>query len=37
MYATDYLIEQEFLSLEKDINEIISILVAITKTTKEKL
>ena len=37
MYATDYLTEQEFLSLEKDINEIISILVAITKTTKEKL
>ena len=31
------LTEQEFFSIEKDVDEIISILVAITKTTKEKL
>ena len=37
MFATGYLTEQEFLSVEKDIDEIISILVAITKTTREKI
>ena len=35
--ATDYLTEQEFESLSKDNKEIISILVAITKTTKQDL
>ena len=37
MYATEYLTEQEFESLSKDNKEIISILVAITKTTKQDL
>ncbi len=37
MFATDYLTEQQFSSIKKDIDEIIAILVAITKTTKEKL
>ena len=36
MYATEYLTEQEFESLSKDNKEIISILVAITKTTKQR-
>ena len=35
--ATDFLTEQEFESLRKDIKEIISILVSITKTTKQDL
>lgn len=33
LYATRYLTDKEFLSIEKDINEIISILVAICKKT----
>lgn len=37
MCATEYLTEQEFESLSKDNKEIISILVAITKTTKQDL
>ncbi len=37
LYATDYLAEQEFESMEKDIKEIISLLVSITKTTKQDL
>lgn len=32
--ATDYISEKEFISLENDIKEIISILVAITKQQK---
>lgn len=38
LYVTEYLTEKEFLSLEKDVNEILSILIAIckkTNTTKE--
>ena len=37
LYATDYLTELEFESLRKDIREIISLLVSITKTTKQEL
>ncbi len=37
MFATEYLTEQQYLSIKKDNDEIIAILVAITKTTKEKL
>lgn len=37
MFATEYLTEQQYLSIKKDIDEIIAILVPITKTTKEKL
>ena len=37
MFATEYLTEQEFASVEKDIDEIIAILVTITKTTKGKM
>ena len=37
MFATEYLTEQHYSSIKKDIDEIIAILVAITKTTKEKL
>ena len=37
LYATDYLTELEFESLGKDIREIISLLVSITKTTKQEL
>ncbi len=37
LFATGYLTEQEFLNIEKDIDEIVAILVAITKTTKEKI
>lgn len=37
MFATEYLTEQQYSSIKKDIDEIIAILVAITKTTKEKL
>ncbi len=33
LYATEYLMEKEFTSLEKDINEILSILIAICKKT----
>lgn len=32
--ATDYLTESEYISLSKDIDEIISLLVSITKTIK---
>ena len=34
LYATQYLTKQEFESVENDVKEIISILVAITKTIK---
>ena len=37
LYDTDYLTEQQYSSIKKDIDEIVAILVAITKTTKEKL
>jgi four helix bundle protein len=37
MFETDYLSKEEFESIEKDIKEICSILVSITKTTKESL
>ena len=37
LFATHYLTEQEYSSVKKDIFEIISILVSITKTTKEKM
>lgn len=37
MYKTEYLSKDEFESIEKDIREICSILVSITKTTKESL
>ena len=37
LFATKYLTEQEFASVKKDIDEIVAILVSITKTTKEKL
>ena len=33
---TDYLTENEFESVERDINEIIALLMAITKNTKNK-
>ena len=35
LYATEYLTEKEFSSMEKDIKEIISILVAICKKTNQ--
>ena len=35
LYATEYLTEKEFLSMEKDVDEIISILVAICKKTNQ--
>ena len=37
LYDTGYLTEEQYLSIRKDIDEIVAILVAITKTTKEKL
>jgi len=37
MFKTDYLSKEEFESIETDIKEICSILVSITKTTKESL
>ena len=37
LHTTEYLTEQEFESLSKDIREIISHLVSITKTTKQDL
>ena len=37
LFATGYLTEQEFASIKKDIDEIVAILVSITKTTKEKM
>lgn len=36
LYATDYLTEKEFSSLESDIKEIIAILVAISNTNHKK-
>lgn len=33
---TDYLTENEFESVERDVNEIIALLMAITKNTKNK-
>lgn len=33
LYATRYITEKEFVSMEKDINELLSILVAICKKT----
>ena len=36
LYATDYLNKQEYLSLSADVNELISILVAISKTKDKK-
>lgn len=36
LYATDYLNEAEFNSVNRDIDEIISILVAICRSTDEK-
>lgn len=35
LYATEYLTEKEYLSLETDINEIIALLISICKTTQE--
>lgn len=35
LYATEYLTEKEFVSLETDIKEIIAVLMAICKTTQE--
>ena len=37
LYDTNYLTEQQYSSIKKDIDEIVAILVAITKTTKEKI
>ena len=34
LFATQYLTEKEFLSLENDVNELISLLVSICKTTQ---
>ena len=34
LHATDYITEKEYESIASDINEIISILVSITKTIK---
>ena len=34
LYETDYLTEKEFLSVEIDVNELISLLVSICKTTQ---
>ena len=34
LYETDYLTEKEFLSVENDVNELISLLVSICKTTQ---
>jgi four helix bundle protein len=36
LYATDYLTEKEFISLESDIKEIIAILVSISNTNHKK-
>ena len=37
LYKTDYLTEAEFQSLQTDINEIISLLMSITKSVKNKI
>ena len=34
LYETDYLTEKEFLSVEIDVNELISLLISICKTTQ---
>ena len=34
LYTTQYLTEKEFLSLENDVNELISLLVSICKSTQ---
>lgn len=36
LYATEYLNDKEYLSIENDIKEIVSILVSITKSMKNK-
>ena len=36
LHATEYLTDKEFVRLECDIKEIVSILVSITKSMKEK-
>ena len=36
LHATNYLTENEYLSIENDIKEIVSILVSITKSMKNK-
>ena len=36
LFATDYLSEKEYLSLSADVNELISILVAISKSKDKK-
>ena len=36
LYKTEYLAENEFLSIEKDINEIVAILTTITRKLKNK-
>ena len=36
LHATEYLTDKEFVSIECDIKEIVSILVSITKSMKEK-
>ena len=36
LYKTDYLTEQEYISIYNDLDEIISILTAIFKTTEHK-
>ena len=35
LYATDYLSEKEFISMETDIKEIIALLTSICKTTQQ--
>ena len=37
LHKTDYLTETEFQSLQSDINEIISLLMSITKSSKNKI
>ena len=37
LYKTDYLTENEYNSINKNINEIIALLVSITKTVKSSL
>ncbi|MBQ5746400.1 MAG: four helix bundle protein [Clostridia bacterium] len=37
LYHTDYITKKQFNSMHKDIDELISILISICKTTREKL
>lgn len=37
LYKTDYLTKEQFDSIHEDIEEIISLLISICKTTREKL